>query len=320
MKYRRIVCATDFLLNGDHAVRYALAFTKRFRAELLPVHVIDNRPAYFGSIGGLGLDLGANSAIMEAVREHAEAKMETCHRQCAEHGVNVRGRVLAAAPAHGIVEAAVDFNADLIVVGTHGRSALERLVLGSTCEGVIRRSPIPVLTIKHPQREFVERDDTIDIDRVLCPCDFSEFSRLALPYAAEICTEFDATLVLEHVVHPVATFTSEFATAGEIEKAEGRHALQSLEALADTVTGVHTELTVLSGVPAKIIAETAERDRTDLIVMTTHGRAGFTHALLGSVAEKVIRLAPCPVLTIRPAERVAEKEQSSVRQQAAAVA
>ena len=144
----------------------------------------------------------------------------------------------------------------------------------------------------------------IKMKRILCPVDFSELSKTALTYAASFAKEFGAELLVVHVVEDVyfpvdptawgfsvATFSKERTTAAE-------------ESLADIVKsdvpeGVKAESLVVNGAPFLEIIRLAKKREVDLIVLSTHGRTGLAHVLMGSVAERVVRKAPCPVLVVR---------------------
>lgn len=137
----------------------------------------------------------------------------------------------------------------------------------------------------------------LQLRKILCPVDFDSGSVLALERAAELAREGDAKLYLLHVI-PTPPGPE---VALDFNKLEGR-ARTRLEHLARRKLGTHInwEAHVRSGPPAVEVARAAERFGVDLIVMTTHGRKGLKHFVLGSVAEAVVREAPCPVLTMRP--------------------
>ena len=148
------------------------------------------------------------------------------------------------------------------------------------------------------------------ITRILVPVDFSAHSDRALRYATTLADRFNATVEVLHVVEDpfVSGAWSPEAVAPNIPElladlvAAARGKLDELKA-ATIRRGVRLETTVLTtvltGKPADSIADYARTERFDLIVMGTHGRTGLSHALLGSVAERVVRKAPCPVLTVR---------------------
>jgi nucleotide-binding universal stress UspA family protein len=141
----------------------------------------------------------------------------------------------------------------------------------------------------------------IKIDRVLVPTDFSEYSDQARTYACELAKRFDAELHLVHVVHLVAQPFYGGPISDELLNPE-EPALEKLEGLQgpdlDQVSRVVRRVQV--GSPFVEIVRYARENDVDLIVMGTHGRTGLAHALIGSVAERVVRKAPCPVLTVRP--------------------
>ena len=135
---------------------------------------------------------------------------------------------------------------------------------------------------------------------ILVPLDFSTDSERALDYALELASIFQARLTLLHVMHiPVMVEVDLHAYLPKIETA----ARQQIEACQQRVqaAGLTSDMVLVRGVPFQDIVETARDRQVDLIVMGTHGRTGLPHAFLGSVAEKVVRLAPCPVLVTRQA-------------------
>ena len=139
--------------------------------------------------------------------------------------------------------------------------------------------------------------------RFLIPVDFSEYANQALEYAIGLASKLDARLTLLHVIQslPLAGIdmgvTLPYAYIQDLE-AEITNSMQAyLERV--TAAGLEGEIAVVHGVPFQEILETAKTQQVDLIVMGTHGRTGLAHVFLGSVAEKVVRLAPCPVLVVR---------------------
>ena len=138
---------------------------------------------------------------------------------------------------------------------------------------------------------------------ILVPTDFSDYANYAVDYALELATTLQARLTFAHIIHLTPLVMGDLGSLGispylvEIET----DAQQRMQALLDRVqkAGLQGETIVVHGIPFQVIIETAESRDVDLIVMGTHGRTGLTHVLMGSVAEKVVRLAPCPVLVTR---------------------
>jgi nucleotide-binding universal stress UspA family protein len=192
-----------------------------------------------------------------------------------------------------------EHNVDLVVMGTHGRQGLDRLLSGSVSEEVVRQSTCPVFTV-------LGRDEPQpgpEIQSVLAPVDFSEPARLGLAHARELAQVYDATLDLMHIVEDVV-FPSVYGIdpiAPQLPDVQQR-AAEALERMADEVIGgaVPTNLHVIAGYAARDIIDFADENDTGLIAMATHGRTGLERFLIGSVTEKVIRSASCPVFTVKP--------------------
>jgi nucleotide-binding universal stress UspA family protein len=147
-------------------------------------------------------------------------------------------------------------------------------------------------------------EDTImEIRRILAPTDFSEPSKQAIAYAFELAQTFEATLVLLHIIEPLDYSMRSYPhlVTAMLEYLE-RQAHHDLAQLLLEAQDVKVEVTrrVVVGPPYRKIVEVVTEEQADLIVMATHGRTGLSHLVMGSVAERVMRMAPCPVLTIRP--------------------
>jgi nucleotide-binding universal stress UspA family protein len=142
------------------------------------------------------------------------------------------------------------------------------------------------------------------IRRIMYATDFSENAEAAWPHAQQMAEQLGAALLLLHVTPAPAMTPETFLAAeqwAEIFAAQRREAEEKLGALAAAASGGKAEVLVTRGVPFLEIARVARDRKADLIVMGTHGRTGLVHALMGSVAERVVRIAPCPVLTVRHA-------------------
>jgi universal stress protein A len=144
----------------------------------------------------------------------------------------------------------------------------------------------------------------MDIRHILAPTDFSDYSKKALSDALELARTFGAKLTLLHVVEPspyLGEFTPPAAGADLVSNLE-RQASAALARVLPEAQSAQIEViqSVVIGSPLRKIVEAAAAKHVDLIVMATHGRTGLSHLLIGSVAERVVRTSPCPVLTIRP--------------------
>jgi nucleotide-binding universal stress UspA family protein len=228
-------------------------------------------------------------------------------------------RDVAAAPA--ILNYASEKDVDVIGLGTHGRRGLRRFLLGSVAEEVVRRADRPVLTVRGDEEGGDDLDTHRPARRILVPIDFSEPSRVALHHALALAELYDASIDVLHVVqqtmHP-AFYVGGAKDIRDIdpqieEKVEDR--MQSFidETLdlaapgpggpaAETVTApVKASITphVMIGTVDTEVPAFIEDHDIDLIAMSTKGQTGLDRILLGSVAEKIVRLSPCPVFTVK---------------------
>ncbi len=214
-------------------------------------------------------------------------------------GVSVEPRVLAGPPAEAIAQEALRCQADLLVLATHGRTGIARWALGSVADALLHQVATPSLLVRPGQRRWEARPR-----RVLVPLDGSELAERALEPAAALAATA-GELLLYQVLPPAA------ATAADLEHdpswstilAEIRaEALRYLERVAERLrtAGYRVRTATDYGEPAACIAEYARREEADLIVLSSHGRSGLARWLLGSVADALVRLAPVPLLLLRP--------------------
>lgn len=197
-------------------------------------------------------------------------------------------------------------DADVLVVGTHGRTGLGRLLLGSVAERCVGLAPCPVMAVPAKAPQAAPGPDA----PILVPVDFSERSRAAVGVAQSLAARYDAPLELVHVVRdagPYPDLVPDYVSLSDIDPEEGERSRQRLLRLAPEASGVH----VLMGSPSRVLPHLAESLGAGLLVMGTHGRRGAAHALLGSVAEATLRRAPCPVLTLRTSDLKSPKRVST---------
>jgi nucleotide-binding universal stress UspA family protein len=283
---RKILFPTDFSECAQGAMPHAVRLAELHDADLQLLHV---------------LVLHATSA-MEAIEpfpgeEDARETLEAAARERVGPRVTHHvTRAIAAAPA--ILDYADAQAIDLIVIGSHGRRGIRRLLLGSVAEEVLREAQCPVLIV----REEKEPHPEVGVKRILVPVDFSKQTGLALGYAHELADTFGASLDLLHVVEvpTYPDFYVPFSAALETT-AVRQDARDRLEALAHSLRPAHeVETHVKVGRTAIEVTDFAENGGHDLIVLPSHGYSGLERVLLGSVAEGVLRRTPCPVLTVKP--------------------
>ena len=297
---RNILYPTDFSTQSNHAKEYAQGLAKKFGATLHVAHVIDTLGLNFYSAEAMYGQIIPIDPPLKSMREEAEITLRHVIELTELEHISATPHLKEGHPAKVLLQLADDVNADLIVIGTHGRTGFERLLFGSTCEKILRKSNVPVLTVKPKVREFIQLDMGIMVKRVLCPVDFSDCSNAALPYAIDLSREFDARLELCHVID---MGIDQSAILPAVAISNPRELLERTKSILSDLVNEYSDIDISTnvsiGVPYINIVKAAETTRSDIIIMATHGRSGVTHAVLGSTAEKIVRSAHCPVMTIR---------------------
>lgn len=301
IEINRILCPTDFSEHSRHALDHATAIARWYGAGVTALHVLPPVAALVPAIGAPMYPPLVFTA--EDIEQYRLVLEEYLRENAGAAGVPLAAVVVEGGPARAIVESAATLSADLIVLGTHGRSGFERLVLGSVTERVLRHAPCPVLTVPPSAPDAVPAGPIL-YKRILCAVDFSASSDRALTYATSLAMEADAHLTVLHVVEtpvpalePVLTSGSGLAPLDqELRTAARRRLHDSLGENTRTFCNVHE--TVTSGKPYREILRVAGQEQADVIVMGVHG--GVAGALaFGSTTNHVVRAAHCAVLTLR---------------------
>jgi nucleotide-binding universal stress UspA family protein len=195
-------------------------------------------------------------------------------------------------------------NADLLVLGTHGRSGFQRLFLGSVTEKVIRKATCPTLVVP-PRAPDVPPDAPVQFKRILCAVDFSDSSLAALAYALNLSEESDAHLTLLHAIEmPPELRESALAPDFDLDRVHAAAEADALRRLRDLIpeqarSYCTVESAVVEGRAYRGLLARADEQKADLIVMGVHGRGAIDLLLFGSTTHHVIRAATCPVLVVR---------------------
>ncbi|MFH1740143.1 MAG: universal stress protein [bacterium] len=144
---KKILYATDFSRHGTHGFRYAITLSKCFQARMVIFHAITLPPTIPADpTGGVAL-----ADYFEELEEESKARLQEMLDEARKHGVEAETLLVDGAPHKTVLQEAKRLGVDLIVVGTHGRTGVEHLLLGSTAEKIVRQSPVPVLVVRHPQ-------------------------------------------------------------------------------------------------------------------------------------------------------------------------
>ena len=303
---RNILVPIDFSPMSIQAIKTAKAFARRFGAAVHLAHV--HQPYYPD-----GFTVHVPHVIAYSPYDYEQEAEKKAARElillAKKHGLSPSAtHLLVGAPAYDeICRLARELPADLVVMPTQGRTGLEHVLLGSTAERIVQHSPCPV---------FVARNRTgttaRGIKNILVPVDYSECSLAGLRYAIEFARKVVARLTVLHVADLGPQLMTEGCGVYHLspyKEAAGRASKPQMRAFLRGVNfgSVPFKTAAIAGFCPDGLCRAAEEEKVDLIIMSTHGRAGLKHVLIGSIAERVVQHAPCAVLVVpsHPAMRAA---------------
>jgi nucleotide-binding universal stress UspA family protein len=251
-----------------------------------------------------GMVVASQDEIGAIWRQSADAELETAATASGVDRSRIELLVVAGQPAAQIVAVAAERGDAIVVMSSHGRGALGRAIFGSVADRVAHTATVPVLIVR-PDKDALAAGAVL-FRRIIVPLDGSELAEAALPEAATLAKHLGAPIHLVRAVDP--TTWMPYAAGGEpapaispdvttriIDQAR-EEASQSLASAAAKLGGVQVTQQVLEGSPFFAIADVLQPG--DLLVMTSHGRSGVQRWLMGSVAEKLVREAPVPVMIV----------------------
>jgi nucleotide-binding universal stress UspA family protein len=298
----RVLCPIDFSECSEHALKHAAAVARWYGAHLRVLHVlavappVSMLPPLASPPPAFTLTPDDRQQVLNHMRQLAA---RACGHDTAElvvqESANVAGEVL---------DQALAWHADLLVMGNHGHSGVTRFVLGSVSEKVLRIAKCAVLVVPHHAAAPAAPGD-IEFDRILCGVDFSSSSLEAVTYALSLGAEAGAHVTLLNTIElpPELRETPtphDLSVEAVRERAEAGQ-LARLEALIPFAVRDYcsVESTVVEGKASREILRQAAARQSDLIVMGVQGRSAINLAVFGSNAQDVIRQATCPVLLVR---------------------
>lgn len=318
---RSILVPTDFSPPSEEAIGFAAQFASDVRAKITLLHVIEPLPT--PDIAYHPLVLADDVVIANTERELKQLPTQKEMDPALFEPPIVRTGV----PFHEITTAAKTRQDDLIMIPTHGFTGVKRVLFGSTAERVVRHASCPVWVIRPAEKRT---DATLpgapasravetrtSFRRILVPVDFSDASKAALRYATRFAERFGSVLHLVYVVdtqkhlrlaEPVTESPDVARETTALREKLAAFAKAEIQQLVPTFA--HVEM----GRPAEQIVAVAHSHAADLIVISTHGRTGLKHVLLGSVAEHVVRQAPCSVLVLPQMREAAPATRTSAAQ------
>jgi nucleotide-binding universal stress UspA family protein len=296
-RIRSIIVPTDFSALSQSAAARAVTLARLDGASIHLVHAV-RFPLVVAPY-----QVSVPAAVWEGVRNAAQKKLEEARKAIeGKAGQTVTAEIADSSDAvRAIEDAAKAHGADLVVMGTHGPGGLKHAFLGSVAERTLRTIDRPVLAVKEDPAKAEE-----PITRILLAVDFSVHSDRAVEVAAGLGKRLPATVDVIHAFDLPRDYIPYASPFGmELEQKIQTSASEGLESVHERFKESQLPVTLHSrrGHPSVVIAEVAEEIGCQLIVMGTRGNSGLSHVLLGSVAERTLRMAPCSVLAVKAAER-----------------
>jgi nucleotide-binding universal stress UspA family protein len=275
IEVRRILCPIDFSEYSRHALDHAVAIARRYESRITLFNVCPLVPAPV-SAAGIGLvpamvpTPGHLDALLAAMRRFAETDVAA--------GVAIQFEIGEGDAASEILDRAAGMPCDLIVMGTHGRSGFEHLLLGSVAEKVIHKAACPVLTVPRRIDDALPASPVL-FTRILCATDFSDASMHALDYALSLAQEADAHLTLAHVVEVMpaprtdADSAAESRSLGAYVAAAARDRAERLQRIVPEAARTYctVETTLAIGKASREILRIAAERQIELIVLGARG-------------------------------------------------
>lgn len=272
---KRILVPTDFSEHAEDALRVAAQIAKKNNSEIILLHMLELPQQSNDAIVG-GTSIPETMLFMKKANETLD---EVASREYLE-GIPVTEIVKMDKPIHGITQISKDYNADLIIMGSHGSSGVEELLIGSNTEKVVRNSEIPVLVIKKNISKFNASD-------IVFASDFSEEAKKPFEKLLNFTKLFDSKLHLVTICTP-----NSFKPTHVSEKAMNDFVAEF--DITNYTTQIYNDTNIEKG-----IINFSNRIDADVIGMCTHGRTGFAHFFNGSISEGLVNHAVKPVITLK---------------------
>jgi nucleotide-binding universal stress UspA family protein len=294
MPLNKILWASDGSKESRGALRWAEMLASRFGAKITAISVVESSDiSRFEVPDKLKEEMSLIDRELVTKESKRLRRVETILKQ---KGIEVETRVVKGVPYQEIIKAAQSQGADLIAMGKRGLNLWARTMLGSTTTRVLREVHLPVLTVREWTKQPV-------IKRIVVPSSFAPADNVALQWALELAATLGASICLLHIFEAHKSWDT---ARGKFMVQQRKLDTEKLNAmLASVRTRSHKDVLVSTRVKAYYrpwsgIVSFVRDEGVDMIVMCTYARKGVPRLFLGSVAERVITEAPCPVITVRP--------------------
>ncbi len=281
-KYRKILVAIDGSISSMHALKEAFKLAECEKCWMTAVAAI---PPYLGD-----LDTTAVGNVMQAIRKPYEDALNEARKLADDAKIMLRIACEEGEAHERIVDLADAENFDLIITGRRGQASIDRALVGSVAARVIGYSRKDVLVVPH--------DTPIGWNKILVATDGSRYSEAAVEKAINFAGSYGGELVIESIVDVPAEFYGEAPEAWDNLVTKAKSFVEAARQKAETA-GVKAQGIVKETETWQAIIDLAKEKSADTIIMGSHGRTGLKRLLMGSVTEKVIGHAPCPVLIVK---------------------
>jgi len=272
---KRILVPTDFSEHAEDALKVAAQIAKKNNSEIILLHMLElPQQANDAILGGTSIP-----EAMLFMKKANETLDEVASRDYLE-SIPVTEVVKIDKPIHGITQISKDYDVDLIIMGSHGSSGVEELLIGSNTEKVVRNSEIPVLVIKKNIPNF-------NASNIVFASDFSEEAKKPFKKLLNFTQLFDSKLHLVTICTP-----NSFKPTHVSEKAMNDFVAEFN--ITNYTTQIYNDTNIEKG-----IINFSNRIDADVIGMCTHGRTGFAHFFNGSISEGLVNHAIKPVITLK---------------------
>ncbi len=302
---QRLLVPLDESEQAEAVLPYAEGLARALGATLHLLAVVEPEPPRI-----FGLDTEIRTQLELELCQGMTGYLAAIAEESRAQGIAADTETVVGHPAEEILAAADRTAASMIIMATHGRGGLQRLFLGSVADKVMRTSSHPTLLVSPDEHNLGKRNlQPVALRRIAVPLDGSPLAEAALDLAGSLAAAAGARLLLVRVQSLPLTNTMAYPympDLGAVEADLEREAQQYLESLRSRLpAGVTSEIAVPRGVPVTALAGYFQENAVDLVVMTTHGLGGFHRLLVGSTADRLVRLG-FPVLLVHATEKVAD--------------
>ena len=288
--FYNIAVLYDFSEPSQKALTAAGLWAQAFKGSLEVIHVIPNSSV---------LETLSSDSVSENALQALKTQIEKDIQKQVPTSVTSTVAILKGHTANIILEALDAEKFDLVIMGTHGYSGISRLVMGSVAEKTVQHSPVPVLVVRG--------DTQTPPQKILVPVDFNDFAEELFLHMFELSKILNVTFDLIHVI-PLSNTVQMFpAGIPNIAPVDTDLLCENARAQMKTLAEKHPSLnvnlhTIIAPISEGICTKAASL-KSDMILIQTHGYKGTQHFIMGSVAQQVVRYAPCPVLSFTPSSK-----------------